>query len=348
MARKKKIDEEPCGNWMDTYGDMVTLLLTFFVMLFSMSSVDKEKFEILVKAFTNSSAETQQIVMTPEGQGNQLGTNQGDAPPPGDGEDLDLQKDLPKDFDELYQYLKAYIKQNGMEGSVEVTKGDGAVFIRFEDSIFFNPDSFQLKSLGNQILDFLGNCLKNVEEEILTININGHTAAVPNVENYRISDWRLSSERASSVAIYFEEQKGIPPKKLLPIGYGKNFPRASNDTVEGRKKNRRVDMMIISEESTLTDEEILKTLLAGTFDDTVYPKAGSSKDILVPQNLQKDVQTESESMDSEQPPPDLQQAESSETQQEESSLPSGPYDALEPVDSAIEDDEEVVLPFEDT
>lgn len=348
MARKKKINEEPCGNWMDTYGDMVTLLLTFFVMLFSMSSVDKEKFEILVKAFTNSSAETQQIVVTPEGQGNELGTNKGDSPPPGDGENLDLQKDLPKDFDELYQYLKAYIKQNGMEGSVEVTKGDGAVFIRFEDSIFFNPDSFQLKSLGNEILDFLGNCLKNVEEEILTININGHTAAVPNVENYRISDWRLSSERASSVAIYFEEQKGIPPKKLLPIGYGKNFPRASNDTVEGRKKNRRVDMMIISEESTLTDEEILKTLLAGTFDDRKYPKAGSSKDILIPQNLQEDVQAAVDSINSQQPPTDSQQAESSESLPQESSLPVGPYDALEPVDSAIEDDEEVVLPFEDT
>lgn len=347
MARKK-IEDEPCGNWMDTYGDMVTLLLTFFVMLFSMSSVDKEKFDILVKAFSNANAETQQIVITPEGQGDQMGTNQGDQPPPGDGENLDLQKDLPKDFDELYQYLKAYIKQNGMEGSVEVKKGNGSVFIRFEDSIFFNPDSFELKQTGNEILDFLGNCLKNVDEQIMTININGHTAAVPNVENYRISDWRLSSERASSVAIFFEDQKDIPPRKLLPIGYGKNFPTASNDTAEGRKKNRRVDMMIISTESTLTDEEILRTLLAGTFDDNEYPKVGSSKDILVPKDEQPQEQSSDSGQQIVEPQAENTQAQPVQPVPQESSAPAGPYDALEPVDSAEEDDYEVVLPFEET
>lgn len=347
MARKK-IDEEPCGNWMDTYGDMVTLLLTFFVMLFSMSSVDKEKFDILVEAFSNIDAETQQIVLTPEGDGDQIGTNHGNAP--GTSDTMDLKKDLPKDFDQLYEYLKAYIQQNNMEGSVEVKKGNGAVFIRFEDSIFFNPDSFDLKQTGTQILDFLGNCLMSVDDQIMTININGHTAAVPNVENYRISDWRLSSERASSVAIYFEEQKGIPPKKLLPIGYGKNFPTASNDTAEGRKQNRRVDMMIISTKSSLTDEEILRTLLAGTFDENKYPRVGSSKDILVPP---EDGETssadapESEITDSAVPAEESRTVPGAGVPQESFSL-AGPYDALEPAGSSEDEDYEVVLPFEDT
>lgn len=332
MARKK-IEEEPCGNWMDTYGDMVTLLLTFFVMLFSMSSVDQEKFDVIVKAFSKMNAETQQIITAPVGDGDDMATNQGDFPPP--GEQLDLQKDLPKNFDELYQYLKEYVKQNGMEGSVEVKKGDGAVFIRFEDSIFFNPDSFDLKPTGTDILDFLGNCLKNVEEQILTININGHTAAVPNVENYRISDWRLSSERASSVAIYLEERKGIPPKKMIPIGYGKNFPTATNDTAEGRKKNRRVDMMIISTESNMTDEEILKTLLAGTFDESKYPEVGSSKDILVPQEEQSSQDVQEAGI------PPAQSAASGEV---------GPYDDLAPVNSKesfSSEGNEIVVPFDE-
>ena len=319
---------------MDTYGDMVTLLLTFFVMLFSMSSVDQEKFDVIVKAFSKMNAETQQIVMAPVGEGDDLATNQGEFLPP--GEQLDLQKDLPKSFDELYQYLKEYVKQNGMEGSVEVKKGDGAVFIRFEDSIFFNPDSFDLKPTGTNILDFLGNCLKNVEEQILTININGHTAAVPNVDHYRISDWRLSSERASSVAIYLEEQKEIPPKKMIPIGYGKNFPTATNDTSEGRKRNRRVDMMIISTESNMTDEEILKTLLAGTFDDSKYPEFGSSKDILVPP---------------EGAPSEEEQKAVAPTSSQAATKESGPYDALAPADSKgsfSSEGNEITVPFEDT
>lgn len=281
MARKRRGGDEGGGDtWLNTYADMVTLLLTFFVMLFSMSSVEEEKWEMLLEAFVNRGNETSQIVLVPEGDGQQMGANSGDKGSPS-GDNIDTENNLPIDFDELYEYLKAYVEQNGMQGSVEIEKGAESVFIRFKDSIFFNPDSSYLKVDSNGILDFLGDCLKNVEDQIMVININGHTATVAE-KNYHISDRMLSSERASRVAIYFEDEKEIDPKKILAIGYGKNYPVDTNDSPEGRQNNRRVEMMIVSNESNFSANELIDQFLNGTYDKSKYPEHGGSKDILFP------------------------------------------------------------------
>jgi len=290
MARKKP-EEEQCGNWMDTYGDMVTLLLTFFVMLFSMSSVNEEKFAILVKAFTSKDPETINLILDQTGkeEGMEHPENRTDTPPQGDNPAEatleELQDMIPQDFDDLYEYLKSYVQKADLQDSVEVVDaGEGCVFIRFQDNIFFTPNSASLRATSAPLLDFLGNCLKGVEEQIMTVNINGHTAD-PKGYTQDISDWKLSGERASNVATYFETRNEFDPKKLLPIGYGKNYPIASNDTSEGMQKNRRVDMVIISNNTELTDKEILNSILLGTFDPTQYPAEGGTRDVLVPSGI---------------------------------------------------------------
>ena len=92
------------------------------------------------------------------------------------------------------------------------------------------------------MLDAVGIMLKEKQDNILAIYINGHTAQAA---NSLINDRLLSSERADNVAIYLEEQVGIPPKKLICRGYGKYYPIADNTTREGREQNRRVDMIIL-------------------------------------------------------------------------------------------------------
>ena len=126
----------------------------------------------------------------------------------------------------------------------------------------------------------IGDAIHNVEDEIYIISINGHTAQV-DMPNYAVSDWMLSGERASSVAIYFEEEKGIDPLKLRPMGYGKNYPIASNDTPEGRRKNRRVDMAIVKDTGEAISggmEEVLNSL----FDPSSFPATGGVDDLLTP------------------------------------------------------------------
>lgn len=297
MARKKG-EEEACGNWMDTYGDMVTLLLTFFIMLYSMSSINEEKWEKVVKAFANSGSETQQVVTAPYGSGSDLATNQGDYVPAG-AQSVPTMENPPENFDELYEYLQSYVASNNMEGSVEVTQGDGNVYVRFQDNVLYDPDSSELKPTGIKVLEFIGTGLVGVQEQIMTINIAGHTAAVPNAETYRISDWDLSAGRAASVAIYLEEEMGLEPKKLMPIGYGKNSPIADNETMEGRQKNRRVDMTIVSKDSQFSNEDAIRQFLAGTFDANRYPSSGGAAEILMPDLVSSQGKSSSSSNSSE-------------------------------------------------
>ena len=270
--------------WLNTYGDLVTLLLCFFVMLFTMSSVDAEKWQILMKAFTSRGNESSQIVLIPEGDGDEIAENMGNDPltPPGE-ESIPSEDSLPIDFDDLFRYIKAYVERNNLEGSVEVQKTDNSVFIRFKDNIFFNPDSAVLKTSSHDVLEFLGDCFKSVEDQILSVRINGHTAAIPWNENYQVSDRTLSTDRANSVLMYFEEVKKIDPTKLIAIGYGKNFPVADNETPEGREKNRRVDMMILSNEAVTEGIDDLYNLLLGSFDIELYPDELTPKDVLIPE-----------------------------------------------------------------
>lgn len=287
MAKKPR-EEAECGNWMDTYGDMVTLLLTFFVMLFSMSSVNEEKFAKLVKAFTSRDPNSINIIIDQTGEGEEFPMNRGEDPPTQDSLAnitlQELEKMVPDNFNDLYEYLRAYTEKSGMMGSVEVSRaGEGVVFIRFQDNIFFEPDSATLRSTSRPILEFLGNCLKGVESQLRTVNINGHTAD-PGIQNYPISDWVLSSERAANMAIYLEEEKKLPPQKLLPIGYGKNFPVEDNATPEGQESNRRVDMLIISTDSGISAQSILSSILEGTFDTGITSGEGNITDVMTPQN----------------------------------------------------------------
>lgn len=288
MARKNRDSGGGGDEWMNTYADMVTLLLTFFIMLFSMSSVNAEKWEMLIQAFTNRGNETSQVVFDNEQDGEDLGTLQSKA---GGGENLDLENTLPVDFDELFEYLQAYVEENRMEGSVEVSKSEGTIFIRFRNNIFFDGDKYNLKQSSHGILDFLGRCLKSVEDQIMTINISGHTAAIPWDEDYRVNDRMLSLQRAGVVAVYLEEQTSLDPTKILPTGYGKYFPVASNDTEDGRQRNRRVDMMIISNDGSISDREILERMLKGTYDMSQYPGSGSAGDVLIP-NPERDANSD--------------------------------------------------------
>lgn len=284
MARKQRDQGGGGDSWMNTYSDMMTLLFAFFVLLFSMSSVEEEKWEILVKAFTQRSDETTQIILVPEGQGHDMAQNQGEAPLPNSGDSIDTTTTLPSEFSELFEYLKSYAEEHNMQDSVEISKdaNNMFVYIRFKDNVFFNPDSSTLRRDSYDILNFLGDGLKNVEEQILTININGHTAAIQGVTNYAVSDWRLSGDRAANIAIFFEEQKGIDPTKMRPIGFGKNFPIADNATAEGREKNRRVDMIIVNEEMAAASDDAIYQQMLGLFDPSVFPAEGGLDAILVP------------------------------------------------------------------
>lgn len=233
LARKRKNIESSGASWLDTYADMVTLLLTFFVLLYSMSTIDAEKYYAIVEAFSKGN-----VAVTQE-----------DLPP---GEDMlengsveELITDIEEDNDEidkLYTLLMEYVKENNLTESVEITKSVEYVFIRFYDNITFNGYSNQLKSSGKEILDVLAEGLGLVTEYIEEVIIAGHTAEVE--KDTSQIDRNLSTERANAVLEYLEAKHVIDPAMYLAIGYGLYSPIADNDTAEGRAKNRRVEIYI--------------------------------------------------------------------------------------------------------
>lgn len=234
MARRQRKSGGGGANWMDTYGDMVTLLLCFFVLLYSMSTVSEEKWITIVKSFNPDAFANSSQIVTKDGEEGQdsmvAGTHD-----PGDSDS----------FDALYNMLQQFVEENDYQQDIELSKGDGYTFINFRDNIFFNGDSYQLTAEGEKILDIMADALAVADESIQEVRILGHTSqALPDQPNEPVSDRFLASNRATEVLVYLQLKNIIDPTKLVACSYGQFRPISSFDTREERAKNRRVEVLI--------------------------------------------------------------------------------------------------------
>ena len=239
---KKKGGGGGGANWMDTYGDMVTLLLCFFVLLYSMSTISEENWKALVMSFNPMADMT--ITQTPGGDGpNADSDNQGgNFPTP---EPQEVQQQVDAEIEDLYQMLQQYAQQNNMSESLSVTKGDGKVFVNFNQTAFFNGNSSELRDDALPILEAVGGMLNGVRGSIDEVQILGHTAQeVPGKPNDVTVDRTLSSQRATNVLIYIQKNTELDPGRLISMGLGQWRPVGDNDTAEGRANNRRVEMIV--------------------------------------------------------------------------------------------------------
>lgn len=267
MARRNRQAEGSGNEWLNTYADMVTLLLTFFVLLYSMSTVSEEKWEFLKAALSNIGITTSQLVVvddvTAEGDGQvgSTGTGIGESP-------VVEESDAKIDVELLYRLLQDYVESMSdgeMKESIEIQSGKNYVFIRFTDNVFFNPDSAILREEGKTVLSEIGGGIKLAEDSIGVIRIEGHTASVLEDANYRVDDRELSSGRANAVLKYLEGACGIASEKLSALGYGKYRPISDNATPDGRKKNRRVEILVVEKNINVEDQESLKELVSKFF-----------------------------------------------------------------------------------
>lgn len=214
------------ANWMDTYGDMVTLLLCFFVMLYSMSSMDQQKWMDLVESF-NPNVQAQQ-----SSGGSQAA-------------DQLTQEQVDADIEALYQAMEQYVQQENLTSQISITKGSGYVFVSFDDTVFFDGDSYVLLDEGKKILDQVAQSIAGVSQSIDEIRVLGHTAqASADKPNRPEVDRFLATNRAAVVTVYLQEKNIIDPARLVSVGYGQWRPVADNTTADGRAQNRRVELLV--------------------------------------------------------------------------------------------------------
>ena len=235
MARKKKKgDDIRTDGWMDTFADTMTLLLTFFILLYSISAVDSEKLKELSQALQhsltgNSSVKELQSI-----------------------DDLKIDIEEGTKYEDLAAKLNEIIEKNSLTEIIKIREEDRGIVLQVDESILFDPGKAHIKESSIPVLDTIATIIQETNNEIVA---EGNTDNVPiNNAKYK-SNWELSTDRALNIVGYLIENKNINPNRISIKGYGEFNPIAPNDTPENRAKNRRVDILVVEERETKTENK---------------------------------------------------------------------------------------------
>ncbi len=242
--RKKKHDEHMDESWLVPYADILTLLLALFIVLFAASSVDAQKFQKLASSFNNVF---------------KGGTSFLDyeSPVPVEIDSVATNKDKDKDKDkdkhkekqeqeelkELQEKINGYITDNGLDLSLTTRLADEGLLVTIQDGAFFDSGSAEVRSedimLAREISELL---VMNPPRNII---VSGHTDNVPMKSHKFKSNWHLSVMRSINFMSILLENKKLDPRVFSARGLGEYEPVATNETREGRKLNRRVEVLIL-------------------------------------------------------------------------------------------------------
>lgn len=227
MKKEKEDPEELSAPfWMTTFADMVTLMLCFFVLILSFSTIELKKFKGAVESLKGAlgifsgheSVREMDNISFPDAEVKEKSTPSLKA-----------------------AELKEHIQDLQLEDAVKVEATGAGMLIRLGESLMFNSGQAKLKPDAYPVLSAISETVKGQFEEIY---VEGHTDNVPIHTRVFPSNWELSSARALSVVKYFMNVENIPEKYLAAVGHGEHRPLVPNDTNENRARNRRVEIFI--------------------------------------------------------------------------------------------------------
>ena len=244
---KRQPKHKPHSNhdrWLVSYADFITLLFAFFVVLYSVAQVDRKKVvelaEAIQQAFGNPqtapASRAPVILQIPPGE---LAKNLATALP------RESSPEKP-DLTDLRQELEHALAEQIAQGQVSIRSSSEGLVISLQEAGFFDSGSASIRSASQSVF---GRIAAMLSERGCQVRIEGHTDNVPIHNSLFSSNWELSTSRATEVVRQLITQYQFAPELLSAAGYAQYHPVASNDTEEGRAKNRRVDVVVVSERS---------------------------------------------------------------------------------------------------
>jgi chemotaxis protein MotB len=258
VIREEPESPENAERWLLSYADFITLLMVFFVVLYAMSQIDANKYETLSHSLNAALSGGTGI----------LDSNSGVISPDSGGDSYHLSLSPPssstaeeaanateanqhtaadtsevQSMEKLEGVLKTYFAEHLLENAASMNIDERGLVISLNDTILFDLGSAEIKSDSRRTVVQVGEALNTLDNYI---RVEGHTDNLPIKTAQYASNWELSATRATHVVRLLIDQANVPPQKLSAVGYGEYKPVADNVTTEGRGRNRRVDIILLS------------------------------------------------------------------------------------------------------
>lgn len=245
MKRHGEEEKENSERWLLTYSDLITLLLIFFIVMYTMSNVDKEKFKKVADALRGSLGATgdKVIEMFPDQQ-SMVSFNAGAA----DATEQVQMEEVKTEIDQM-------VMNTPLENNVDVTVQERGLVISIKTQILFESGKAELNPESIPLVEQIAVILTRVAKK--QIRVEGHTDSDPIQTSEYPSNWELSSARATSVLKLILSKGHLQPDKISAVGYGEYRPKVPNTSARNKAKNRRVDILIIRDEFDTVDPKKL-------------------------------------------------------------------------------------------
>ena len=269
MSKRRKRGAESGGGapeWMTTFSDLMTLLLTFFILLYSFSSVSNDKFMKAAGSLSDSFVGSgQKSILT----GGQWIPEKNDHAASGDSASLSEAEEatvqavkaeaaraeslaaesqtmiaVDPEVVKMYQEVIDFVEKNGLSEEISLSMDADGVYMNVKAAILFAPGSAVITESGRPAVQKVAELISNFENKVV---IEGHTDNIPHHDQKFDSNWELSAGRAIAVLRHLVEQRNIDPSRLSAVGYGEYNPLVPNDTAEQRAANRRVNIVLVYE-----------------------------------------------------------------------------------------------------
>ncbi|MBL4686283.1 MAG: OmpA family protein [Nannocystaceae bacterium] len=229
---------EEGGEWMATFADLSTLMLTFFVLLLSFSNMDVVAFREMLGSVREAFGVQKQINGSIEAIASSpveltLDQNDGAGMAPPHNEEIDAN-------DEMLEQITKYVANAEMQDDVEIELTARGVVVRVKEGALYQSGSADLDDKSKLLLDNIAEMQRRYSD---AMQIEGHTDNIPIKSRKYPSNWELWTARAIAALQYLKNEQGVGADEMGVAGYADSKPLGGNDTAEGRNRNRRVEFV---------------------------------------------------------------------------------------------------------